>query len=222
MSTQNQQDPYKLVIFGRLSFPNLHKPRQQTGKDGKPQGEPKFGCSILLDKESDAETIKKIKGVIRQVCLDKWDGKEVKIKTSGAKLTDGAKGKIMLDGIALRDGVEKDDKEGYGDGVTFVPASSLRKPKVVRPSEGGGLEVIENMGDKNDPYPGCYVKASIRFWAQDNDYGKRVNCELLAVCFIKDGESLGGATNVNVDEEFAEEAAGGGAPAKPAASSDDW
>ena len=42
-------------------------------------------------------------------------------------------------------------------------------------------------------YPGCYVDASLDIYAQDHpQYGRRINCGLLAVRFVLDGDSFGG------------------------------
>jgi len=47
------------------------------------------------------------------------------------------------------------------------------------------------MEENGKPYAGCYVNMSIRLWAQDNQFGKRVNAQLRAVQFVKDGEAFG-------------------------------
>ncbi|MFD1244790.1 ssDNA-binding protein [Paralysiella testudinis] len=42
------------------------------------------------------------------------------------------------------------------------------------------------------PYAGCYVNAKIDIWAQDSQYGKRINAGLSGVQFIRHGEAFGG------------------------------
>jgi tripartite-type tricarboxylate transporter receptor subunit TctC len=53
---------------------------------------------------------------------------------------------------------------------------------------GRKLEVLTE--DDNKPFAGCYVNATIRLWAQDNQYGKRINAQLRAVQYVKDGAAF--------------------------------
>jgi hypothetical protein len=50
------------------------------------------------------------------------------------------------------------------------------------------------------PYAGCYVNASIELWAQDNNYGKRVNASLGGVQFARDGDAFAGGGAASEDE----------------------
>jgi hypothetical protein len=53
----------------------------------------------------------------------------------------------------------------------------------------------------NRPYSGCYVNCIIELWAQNNAYGKRINANLLAVQFYKDGQPFGDAgANASVND----------------------
>lgn len=52
-------------------------------------------------------------------------------------------------------------------------------------------------------YSGCHVHAKVEFWAQDNTYGRRVNCSLLGVMFARDGESFGGGARPAGADDFA-------------------
>ena len=59
------------------------------------------------------------------------------------------------------------------------------------------------------PYSGCYVNASIELWAQDNNYGKRVNASLSGVQFFRDGDAFAGGRAADVDD-FDDVTAGAG------------
>jgi hypothetical protein len=50
------------------------------------------------------------------------------------------------------------------------------------------------------PYAGCYVNASVEVWVQDNQWGKRVNCTLRGVQFLRDGDAFGGGAPASADE----------------------
>lgn len=155
----------------RLSYPNLFTAKAAEGSD-----EVKFSASFLLDNEKHAKLIKQIETLIDRIALDHFK-KKVSFKS------------------CLRDGNEKADKEGYGDGVTFFNASRKTRPVVV----DRNLNPITE--EDGVIYGGCYVNATVRFWVQDNKFGKRVNAELRGVQFVKDGESFG-AGPVNAEEEF--------------------
>ena len=176
----------------RLSFPQLWR-----AKAFKPTDEPSFSASFIMDKEADAEQILDMRKLMTKVAHDKW----------GPTIPKGVK-------LCLRDGAEpgKEDVDGYGPTIMFVSSSSKKKIPLV------DEDVAPLSEDSGKPYAGCYVNASLRVWAQDNDYGKRVNAQLLAIQFVLDGEAFGEA-RIDVNEEFgAVERAGGESTAEqPAA-----
>jgi hypothetical protein len=49
-------------------------------------------------------------------------------------------------------------------------------------------------------YAGCYVNVILDVWAQDNEWGKRINAKLLGVQFFKDGDSFGSGATVSEDD----------------------
>ena len=77
----------------------------------------------------------------------------------------------------------------------FLNASSDKRPPVV------DKDLSPITAEDDVIYAGCYVNATVRIWAQDNQFGKRVNFALRAVQFAKDGEAFGQAP-VNAEEEF--------------------
>jgi hypothetical protein len=155
----------------RLSFPHLFKPHAM--EEGQ---EPKFSATFLLDVEEHGKLLDHIDATIDRLALDEFK-KKISFKR------------------CLRDGNEKLELEGYGDGKFFIPASRKTRPAVV----DGQLNPIAEEDGKI--YAGCYVNATIRLWVQNNKWGKRVNAELRAVQFLKDGESFGAGV-VNVEDEF--------------------
>ena len=146
----------------RLSFPQIWTPKAFQAGQ-----EPRFNANFLLDKDADADQIAKLEAAINAVAEEKWKGKIPK----GLKL-------------CLGDGEEK-DYDGY-DGAMFVSASTKVRPVIVDQKKRPLAE------EDGKPYAGCYVNAAISLWAQDNQWGKRVNATLDAIQFVKDGESFGG------------------------------
>ena len=218
------KDPFQITVRGRMSYPHLHQPQKpKKGQENNADGPkaPKFGVQIICDKETDKEDIAKVKSGIKALCEKQWPGKTVQLST-GQKIVTGTNAeKVILKGICLHDGTERDDQEGYGDGVMYISTSSTRKPQIKTKQAGGLVDLPESSGK---PYGGCYAAHVIRLWAQDNDFGKRINCEIAAVCFVKDGKPFGSAP-VNVEESFADveesEPAGAAGP-ETEPESEDW
>lgn len=155
----------------RLSFPHLFTAHAMQGGQ-----EAKFSATFILDTVEHAPLIAHIDKQIKRIALDTYK-KNVAFKP------------------CLRDGNEKPDMDGYGDGVFFLPAARRTRPAVVD-RQMNPLTEEDGM-----VYAGCYVNASIRLWGQDNKFGKRINAELRAIQFVKDGESFGAAP-VKAEEEF--------------------
>lgn len=80
----------------------------------------------------------------------------------------------------------------------YVSARSKTRPSVFDQQR---QELTESDGK---PYSGCYVNASIELWAQDNDFGKRVNAQLRGVQFLRDGDAFGGGARPADADEFDE------------------
>jgi hypothetical protein len=159
----------------RLSFPKLFKPDKMPGSEG----EPKYSVTLILNKEKDAEMLAELKSAIVATKRDKWGDNPPK----GVKL-------------CVRDGMEKEDMDGYGDGVVFFNASNVYSVPVVDRDRSPLTEKSRR------PYSGCYVNAVVDLWAQDNQWGKRINARLKAVQFASDGEPFVMETPVDPNEAF--------------------
>jgi hypothetical protein len=85
--------------------------------------------------------------------------------------------------------------DGYA-GMIYISASNKIRPTVVDRQRNPVQE-----GDKQAPYAGCYVNATVTLWAQNNQFGKRINANLRAIQFVEDGPAFGVAP-VNAENEF--------------------
>lgn len=166
-----------LVTGARASFVTVFKPKAQA--EGS---EPKYSIALLLDKEQDATQIAGLKEAILMVAKAKWKDKVPKDVVFGG-------GRCCLKEASSK------EYDGYDEDHVFVSASSSRKIPVV----GRDRMPLTEADDR--PYSGCYVNCSIRLWAQDNRFGKRINAQLRAVQFVKDGEAFG-AGAVDPNQEF--------------------
>jgi hypothetical protein len=99
-------------------------------------------------------------------------------------------------------GGEKIDKKtlkpyvGY-DGMVYLTASMNedRPPIMVRPdgTPCDNANTMERQALARKLYGGCYVNVALSPWVQDNQFGRAVRCNLIAVQFAGDGEAFGDA-----------------------------
>lgn len=135
--------------------------------------EGKYEATFLIPK-SDKETKEKIDKLIEQVQKD-------------------GNVKVPKDKVCIKDG-DDFEYDGYAGHWVFK-GSSKKKPKTVDRNKDELTEEDDKL------YGGCYVRAVVDVWAQNNQYGKRVNGNLYAVQFLEHGEPFGDS-GVDVDEYF--------------------
>lgn len=129
--------------------------------------EGKCGATILLHEEDHAKEIKLLQAEIDELCKTKFKGK-----------------KIPSDKLCLRLGEDKrDEYAGY------YALSANSKQQIVVLDARANLIADEK---KNPIYAGCYVNAKVSLWAMDNQFGKRVCANLVAIQFAGDGEPFDG------------------------------
>lgn len=166
------------ITNARLSFPHLFEPAAESNQ---PNAKMVYSASFLLKK--DDPTINKIREAIFKTAEEKWGEK-----------ANGILMKLYANNlVCLRDGDLK-DYDGY-EGCMFVASKNKNRPLLIDRDRS----ILAQSDGK--PYAGCYVNAKVSFWAQDNQYGKRINCSLLGVQFVKHGDSFTGA-RVAVADDF--------------------
>lgn len=107
------------------------------------------------------------------------------------------KTKVAADRVCLKDGDEMGRDEYQG--MYTLKASTKKRPLVIDRDQSPITE------SDNAVYAGCYVNAIVTLWAQNNQYGKRINAQLDGVQFNRDGEPFGdGAVSVNEFDAFAD------------------
>jgi len=162
----------------RLAFPALWEPKAVQGSTAK-----KYSASLILPM--DHPQLAEIRKMLKAAATEKWSNKgEAVYKTLEAT------GKLCL-----RNGDTKPEYEGF-PGHMFISASSNVRPSVF------DRDRATLTADSGKPYSGCYVNASIEIWAQDNQYGKRINAQLRGVQFFKDGDAFAGGGRPADENEF--------------------
>jgi len=181
-----------------IGFPALDTP-QAIG-----DGDPAYGGRFVIDP-NDTATVKLLDDAMKEVAKAKWkeDGDSVL-----AMLIDDKK-------VAFehRPYIQKKTGKTYGgfEGkFNLGTRTPINKP---RPSvfNKAGEALIADGKLLSTPaevarliYSGCRVHAKVEFWAQDNQFGRRINCTLLGVQFAGDGERFGGGSAPASADDFAD------------------
>lgn len=161
----------------RLSYPNLFEPREQES------GDKKYGASLIISKD-DTETIKLLEEATQEAA------NEGKSKFKNGKVPANLK-------TPLRDGdVDREDDPAY-ENCYFINANSTRKPQCVD-------QRMKKIEDPEDLYPGCYVRASVNFFAFNSNGNQGVGVGLNNIQKMGEGEPLAGGSSAEEDFEAVE------------------
>jgi hypothetical protein len=163
----------------RTAFMNVFEPQAMEG------GAAKYSSAFILDPK--APYIAVLDAAIAAVAKEKWKEEAPKILK---KLT--SEGRVCFK-KEPRTNANGDVYAGF-EGAYSLNATNASRPLV--------LDRDKTPLTKADgkPYSGCYVNASIELWAQDNQYGRRINATLRGVQFVKDGDAFGGGSPASADE----------------------
>lgn len=144
-----------------------------------------FGSSFLIDPND--PQVKVIKDAMMTVAKEKW----------GAKA--GAVYKEMEAGgkLALHNGDSKASYEGF-EGMLFISSTSKTRPLAINRDKSPLTEADGVL------YSGCYVNVSLELWAQDNQWGKRINAQIGGVQFNRDGDAFSGGGSAADEDDFEE------------------
>lgn len=160
----------------RLAFPDLFEAK--PFKAGDP---PRFSANFLIPK--DDKQIATIEAAIKEVAVEKWN------KQADAILKSIRNNPMKF---ALRDGDAK-TYDGFA-GNFYVAATNKKRPII---ADRDKTPLVEADGK---PYAGCYVRATVDIYAQDNDNGKAIYASLRTVQFHSDGDAFSSGTPVTDDE----------------------
>ena len=172
----------------RIAFCNsLHKPEQVNG-----EGQYRRGAVLLIPEDDPQKAM--LDKVIEDAIAAKWPDAKKRAPIV-AELQ-------KKDRICFRDGNDKAEKY---DGFAGMWALSANGKGGDTPEEAGQVILLDQAKQpltvaSGKPYAGCYVNASVEVWVQDNQWGKRVNCTLRGVQFVRDGDAFGGGAPASADE----------------------
>lgn len=137
--------------------------------------ETKFEGTFLISKKDGKSKIDEIEAAIKALLKEELKGT-----------------KLPPDKICFKDG-DNIEYAGYAGNMS-IKASSTKRPIIIDRDKSPLTE------DDNRIYAGCRVNAVIELWAQNNNYGKRINANLLGVQFLKDDEPFADGVKGSVDD----------------------
>lgn len=102
------------------------------------------------------------------------------------------------DKICLHEGnISKAGEEAYKDILYLSGSNGKNRFTIVETRDGKNVPLVAADGR---PYSGSYVNAIVAIWAQQNDWGKRINCQIQGVQHVGHGEAFGGGRVATADE----------------------
>ncbi len=170
----------------RLAFAKgIWKPTNIQGGEG---GEGSaFNCQFIINPKH-VKLVKALDQAVIDVATEKWKDKaEAVLKT----LEKG--GKIAWQKEDYCNKKTGEPYPGFED-MFHIGARSQVAPLIIDTNKA---PLTEKQGK---PYAGCYVNAQIELWAQDNQFGRRINAGLKGIQFLRDGDAFGGGAPASADD----------------------
>ena len=149
------------------------------------EGKPAFSVTAILPPNHPG--IAELEAAEEQVAKEKW----------GAKAAAQLKSIRSAGKSVVKDGDLKANYDGF-EGNKYVSMRSEKRPNVY---DNKGSQVTEADGIV---YSGCYAHVMLEVWAQDNQFGKRINAQITGVRFSRDGDSFGGGAPPAAPDDFAD------------------
>jgi hypothetical protein len=162
----------------RATYVNIFTPRKANEK-----AEPKYSVTLLIPK-NDAMTLNTIYAEIEKTKQENVQ------KVFGGAIPPNMK-TCLHDGDGYRPSGELFGRECAG--CIVVTASAKQQPAIVDIN-------LQPILDPNAVYSGCYVRASINFFAFNSNGNKGIGCGLNAIQKIEEGEHL--VSRISAEEAF--------------------
>ena len=172
----------------RLSFPSLIE--ANSNKD-YPNAPPKYQASFIMPPNH--PDYPKFMAEVGRIATEKWKeqaGQILQIIQGDRRLRCYGNGSEKVNKTTLK------VHDGYEGMVWVSAASNQDRPPVMVELSGKPVDNANTMARQvlaRKLYGGCYVNVALRPWIQDNQYGRAVRCEIIAVQFCKDGPAFGDA-----------------------------
>jgi len=170
-----------------LAFPALAEP-QSFG-----EGEPAYGAKFPIKPNSEQQ--KAIEAAILAEATEAWKDKA----DSVLKMLE-EDGKVAFTKKVYRSKKTGEAYQGF-DGAHYLSTRNAKTQPTVFNQYGEELSGKSDIEAK--AFSGALVNASVEIWAQDNKWGRRINCSLRGVMLTGEGENFGGGSAPASADEFA-------------------
>lgn len=175
----------------RLAFPKLFEPKAVgTGQD-------KYYAAAFPIEPGSANQ-KALDDALVAVANEKWGAKGPTILAAIRE-----KGDLGFQHKPLRD-KNGEVYDGFQDMFALNASLNAKKgkpgvfDKFADPATGKARAITDP--NEGKPYAGCYVNVTIDLWAQDNQFGRKINAQLVAVQFWNDGDAFAGGGRPSADD----------------------
>ena len=206
----------------RLSFPHLAEPQRQVNeKTGKERIS--YNCEFIMpqDHQGFAQFMQKYAAL----AMDKW---KEHANTVMQMIQQDRKTRCYGRGEEKVNKKTFQPYDGY-PGMVFITAGRDNPPQMIQadgtPIDPANTMAYQQMARKM--YGGCRVNAAVKPWLQENQHGRGIRCDLIAVQFAGDDVAFGegavdasnlfGAVQQAAPAGFPGQSAGFGANPMPAA-----
>ena len=170
-----------------LAFPALAEP-QSFG-----EGEPAYGAKFPIKPGS--EQHKALEAAILAEATEAWKDKAVSV----LKMLE-EDGKVAFVKKIYRSKKTGEAYQGF-EGMHYLSTRNAKTQPTIFNQYG---EEITAKGEiERQAFSGAVVNASVEVWAQDNKWGRRINCSLRGVMLTGEGENFGGGSAPASADEFA-------------------
>jgi len=168
----------------RLSFPNIVTPRAPQGSDKL-----KYSADFIL-QPNDPNYAKFV-----TLAYQKVQEKLPKIHTQVIQTINAERKRRCYGNGSERVNAEYKILDGY-DGMVYLSASRQADkgmPQLINAANQGidPNNTLECQNEARRLYGGCYVNAVIKPWFYDNQWGKGISADFVAIQFCADGEAFG-------------------------------
>lgn len=170
-----------------LSFPAIAEP-QAFG-----EGEPAYGAKFAIKPGS--EQHKALEAAILAEATEAWKDKAASVLQMLEE-----DGKMAYTKKVYRSKKTGEAYQGF-EGMHYLSTRNAKTQPTVY--DQYGKPVLGSSDIEKKAHSGAVVSASVEVWAQDNKWGRRINCSLRGVMLTGEGENLGGGSSAASADEFA-------------------
>lgn len=172
----------------QLSFPALAEP-QSFG-----EGDPAYGAKFPIAPNSEQQ--KAIEAALHAEAVGEWKDKADNVLTMLKE-----DNKLCFVEKVYRSKKTGEPYAGF-EGMHYLSTRNAKTQPTVYNEYGDAITAKSDI--ERLAYSGAIVNASVEVWAQDNKWGRRVNCSLRGIMLTGEGQSLGGGSAPAAADEFAD------------------